>query len=158
MPQKTDFLDTPFLLAAKEVERVGGWYMWMTPDDPAPLEGLVTLLGEGYPVMLHDDESLLGTAIGFEAIELQARALVMLGREAEALAWMREYIPRVEVFNKGMPPVVAAFFYDLWARIHTQGKEDQADEPPSLRDWDEAERVSRKAVALAKAAGRSMKN
>jgi len=32
--------------------------MWMTPDDPALLEGLVTLLGEGYPVMLHDDESL----------------------------------------------------------------------------------------------------
>jgi len=55
----------------------------------------------------------------------------MLGREAEALAWMREYIPRVEAFNKGMPPVVAAFFYDPWARIHTQGKEDQADEPPS---------------------------
>jgi len=78
--------------------------MWMTPDDPAPLERLVTLLGEGYPAMLHDDESLLGTAIGFEAIKLQARALVMLGRKAEASAWMREYTPGVEAFNKGIWP------------------------------------------------------
>jgi hypothetical protein len=106
--------------------------------------------------MLHDSEYLLSTAIGFEAIEPQAKALVMLGREVEALAWMREYTPRVEAYNKAKPPVVAPLFNDLWAKIHVQGKGDHTDER-LWRDWDEAERVSRKAVALAKAAEGSVK-
>lgn len=66
----------------------------------APLERIVTLLGEGYPVMLHDYEYLLGTAMGFEGLFEQAKALVELGREAEALAWMREFIPRFEAALK----------------------------------------------------------
>lgn len=102
-----------------------GTLLALKEDGPHLLERIIAQLGEGYPAMLHYSEVLLSTAIGFEGLVAQTKALVKLGRKAEAVGWMREYAPRCEAAIKGRMPVLVAHVHDLWARIHLQGEDNQ---------------------------------
>jgi hypothetical protein len=126
-------------------------------DDLVALERGDALIGESFPVMLRDvgdaAKTLLSTTLSWQAISGRAMALSKLGRGGEAVAWMREYVPRFEAV--GYIGETAAL-YRYWVKVYLHGRGDEPGDEAPWMDWDEAERVARKAVAAAKAGGESL--
>jgi len=65
---------------------------------------------------------------------------------------MREYIPRFDTAAEGKDAAIIAELYYNWTNMHLSVKNDRSDAVP-WRDWDDAPRVGRKAVAIQMAAG-----
>jgi len=111
--------------------------------DQAALERGVALLREGLSAMLRESEG-----VHFK----RGRRASKFKAESEALAWMREYIPRFDTAAEGKYAAIVAELYYNWTNMHLSVKNDRSDAVP-WRDWDEAPRVGRKAVAIQMAAG-----
>lgn len=107
------------------IARVGlGILLAAKKEDPASQKRGIALLGEGFPVMLREHvlgDLLLPFPIGWHAINKQVFALENVGRKAEALAWMREYVPRFEAaicsVTRAHMASWTAQMYGIWARI-----------------------------------------
>ena len=82
------------------IKRNLGILLTAKKEDPAAMERGIALVGEVFPVLLEKigetEHNLISCPIGWEEIVAKTAALVQLGREAEAVAWMREFGLRFE--------------------------------------------------------------
>jgi hypothetical protein len=90
-----------------------------TEDDLVALERGAALIGEGFPAMLRESFAVdvsLSAPICFKGITERFEALRKLRREAEAVAWMRECVPRFEAVGvRGQ----VGWLYIQWARLYS---------------------------------------